>query len=33
MMTVKQKQWQLWLLGYYDGGIDGIWGVLSAEAT
>ena len=32
-MTVKQKQWQLWLLGYYDGGIDGIWGVLSAEAT
>ena len=32
-MTVKQKQWQLWLLGYYDGAIDGIWGVLSAEGT
>lgn len=32
-MTVKQKQWQLWLLGYYDGAIDGIWGVLSAEAA
>ncbi|MBQ3010531.1 MAG: peptidoglycan-binding protein [Oscillospiraceae bacterium] len=32
-MTVRQKQWQLWLLGYYDGAIDGIWGSLSAEAT
>ena len=32
-MTVKQKQWQLWLLGYYDGSIDGIWGRLSVEAT
>lgn len=32
-MTVKQKQWQLWLLGYYDGSIDGLWGRLSAEAT
>jgi len=32
-MTVRQKQWQLWLLGYYDGGIDGKWGPLSVEAT
>ena len=32
-MTVRQKQWQLWLLGYYDGVIDGVWGALSAEAT
>lgn len=32
-MTVKQKQWQLWLLGYYDGSIDGLWGGLSAEAA
>ena len=32
-MTTKQKQWQLWLLGYYDGDIDGAWGALSAEAT
>ena len=32
-MTVKQKQWQLWLLGYYDGNIDGKWGQLSKQAT
>lgn len=32
-MTIKQKQWQLWLLGYYDGKIDGIWGQLSKQAT
>ena len=32
-MTEKQKQWQLWLLGYYDGGIDGIRGRLTVEAT
>ena len=32
-MTVRQKQWQLWLLGYYDGTIDGEWGSMSVEAT
>lgn len=32
-MTIKQKQWQLWLLGYYNGNIDGKWGPLSKEAT
>lgn len=32
-MTVKQKQWQLWYLGYYAGAIDGIWGSLSRQAT
>ena len=32
-MTVKQKQWQLWYLGYYGGKIDGIWGSLSRAAT
>lgn len=32
-MTIKQKQWQLWLLGYYDGNIDGIFGPLSEQAT
>lgn len=32
-MTIRQKQWQLWLLGYYDDLIDGAWGNLSAEAT
>ena len=32
-MTEKQKQWQLWLRGYYDGGIDGIRGRLTIEAT
>lgn len=32
-MTIKQKQWQLWYLGYYAGAIDGIWGSLSRQAT
>lgn len=32
-MTIKQKQWQLWYLGYYTGSIDGIWGKLSRQAT
>lgn len=32
-MTIKQKQWQLYFLGYYTGNIDGIWGPLSAAAT
>ena len=25
-MTIRQKQWQLYFLGYYSGQIDGIWG-------
>lgn len=32
-MTIKQKQWQLYYLGYYGGGIDGIWGAGSKAAT
>lgn len=32
-MTIKQKQWQLYFLGYYDGKIDGIWGDKSRTAT
>ena len=32
-MTVKQKQWQLWLLGYYDGEIDGSYGPKTTEAV
>lgn len=32
-MTIKQKQWQLWYLGYYGGNIDGIWGDQSRAAT
>lgn len=32
-MTIKQKQWQLWYLGYYGGDIDGIWGDQSRAAT
>ena len=32
-MTKKQKQWQLYFLGYYKGNIDGIWGPLSKDAT
>lgn len=32
-MTVKQKQWQLYYLGYYGGRIDGIWGAGSKAAT
>ena len=32
-MTIKQKQWQLYYLGYYGGEIDGIWGRKSKAAT
>lgn len=32
-MTVKQAQWQLLFLDYYDGAIDGIWGPNSMAAT
>ena len=32
-MTIKQKQWQLYYLGYYGGQIDGIWGAGSKAAT
>lgn len=34
-MTTKQKQWQLYLLGYLDSltDIDGVWGPKSAAAT
>ena len=32
-MTIKQKQWQLYYLGYYSGEIDGIWGTGSKAAT
>lgn len=32
-MTNKQKQWQLYFLGYYTGAIDGIWGSRSIQAT
>ena len=32
-MTPKQAQWQLLLLDYYDGAIDGIWGPKSKTAT
>ena len=32
-MTVKQKQWQLYFLGYYFAGIDGEWGPASEAAT
>ncbi|MBR1971974.1 MAG: peptidoglycan-binding protein [Oscillospiraceae bacterium] len=32
-MTIKQKQWQLYYLGYYGGEIDGIWGTLSKAAA
>lgn len=32
-MNIKQKQWQLYYLGYYTGNIDGIWGPKSREAT
>lgn len=32
-MTFKQKQWQLYFLGYYFGQIDGVWGKLSQAAT
>ena len=32
-MTIKQKQWQLYYLGYYGGEIDGIWGAGSKADT
>lgn len=32
-MTVKQKQWQLYLLGYYPEHPDGRWGEKSRQAT
>lgn len=32
-MNIRQKQWQLYFLGYYTGKIDGIWGPLSRQAT
>lgn len=32
-MTMKQNQWQLDFLGYYGGGIDGIWGPRSKAAA
>ena len=32
-MTVKQKQWQLYLLGYYQEQPDGKWGKKSRQAT
>ncbi len=32
-MTIRQKQWQLWLLGYYDLAIDGVWGKMSESGT
>lgn len=32
-MTPKQAQWQMLLLDYYDGAIDGIWGPKSKAAT
>lgn len=32
-MTIKQRQWQLYYLGYYSGQLDGIWGVQSKAAA
>lgn len=32
-VPIKQKQWQLYYLGYYDGEMDGIWGKRSKDAT
>lgn len=32
-MTIKQKQWQLYYLGYYGGKTDGIWGEKSKAAA
>ena len=32
-MLVKQAQWQLLFLDYYDGAVDGIWGAKSKAAT
>ena len=32
-MTMKQKQWQLYYLGYYGGEIDGSWVTESKAAA
>ena len=32
-MTIRQKQWQLWILGYYNDTIDGKWGQKSINST
>ena len=32
-MTIKQRQWQLYYLGYYGGEIKGIWGMQSKAAA
>ena len=32
-MTIRQRQWQLYYLGYYNGGIDGSWGSLAKAAA
>jgi len=32
-MTIKQRQWQLYYLGYYGGQPDGIWGARSKAAA
>ena len=32
-MTIKQRQWQLYYLGFYGGEIDGIWGAQSKAAA
>lgn len=32
-MTTKQKQWQLYYLGYYFGKIDGLWGAQSKASA
>lgn len=32
-MTIQQKQWQLYYLGYYSGKLDGIWGAQSNAAA
>jgi hypothetical protein len=33
VVTIKQKQRQLYFLGYYKGEIDGVWGAKSKSAT
>ena len=32
-MTIKERQCLLYVLGYYNGSIDGVWGEQSKEAT
>lgn len=32
-MTIKQRQWQLYYLGYYSGERDGVWGAQSKAAA